>query len=128
MLLHAGSAIAEPFEMDVAETDEVRVHYFDPFQTHLVPHIVRNFHSSVEFQKRTFNWQPHEKSTVILTDLTDYGNAGAGASPYNGIAVYIAPASRTLDQHISQLRKRVEIDPKNPQIIHTVHGAGYRFE
>lgn len=38
------------------------------------------------------------------------------------------PESRALDQHISQLRKRVERDPANPQIIRTVHGAGYRFE
>ena len=38
------------------------------------------------------------------------------------------PNSRTLDQHISQLRKRVEIDPKNPRIIKTVHGAGYRYD
>ena len=36
--------------------------------------------------------------------------------------------SRSLDQHISQLRKRVERDPKSPEIIRTVHGAGYRFE
>lgn len=38
------------------------------------------------------------------------------------------PNSRTLDQHISQLRKRIEVDPKNPRIIRTVHGAGYRYE
>jgi DNA-binding response OmpR family regulator len=38
------------------------------------------------------------------------------------------PNSRSLDQHISQLRKRIEKDPKNPAIIKTVHGAGYRFE
>lgn len=38
------------------------------------------------------------------------------------------PNSRTLDQHISQLRKRVEIDAKSPRIIRTVHGAGYRYE
>lgn len=38
------------------------------------------------------------------------------------------PNSRTLDQHISQLRKRVERDVKEPRIIRTVHGAGYRFE
>jgi len=38
------------------------------------------------------------------------------------------PNSRSLDQHISQLRKRIEIDPKSPAIIRTVHGAGYRFE
>ena len=38
------------------------------------------------------------------------------------------PNSRTLDQHISQLRKRVEIDPNKPVIIRTVHGAGYRYD
>ncbi len=38
------------------------------------------------------------------------------------------PNSRTLDQHISQLRKRIEVDSKNPAIIKTVHGAGYRFD
>ena len=38
------------------------------------------------------------------------------------------PNSRTLDQHISQLRKRIEIDAKDPQVIRTVHGVGYRFD
>jgi two-component system, OmpR family, alkaline phosphatase synthesis response regulator PhoP len=38
------------------------------------------------------------------------------------------PNSRTLDQHISKLRKKIEDDPKAPDIIKTVHGTGYRFE
>ncbi len=38
------------------------------------------------------------------------------------------PNSRSLDQHISQLRKRIEKDPKSPRIIRTVHGAGYRYD
>jgi DNA-binding response OmpR family regulator len=38
------------------------------------------------------------------------------------------PSSRTLDQHISQLRKRVERDPRRPAIILTVHSAGYRYD
>ena len=37
------------------------------------------------------------------------------------------PGSRTLDQHISKLRKKIEDQPDNPGIIETVHGAGYRF-
>ncbi len=38
------------------------------------------------------------------------------------------PNSRTLDQMVSQLRNRIELDPKNPRIIQTVYGAGYRYE
>jgi DNA-binding response OmpR family regulator len=37
------------------------------------------------------------------------------------------PESRTLDQHIAKLRKRIETDPANPEIIETVRGTGYRF-
>ncbi|SFG30681.1 response regulator transcription factor [Neptunomonas qingdaonensis] len=36
--------------------------------------------------------------------------------------------SRTLDQHISKLRKVIELNPKTPRIISTVHGIGYRFD
>lgn len=36
--------------------------------------------------------------------------------------------SRTLDQHISKLRKAIELNGKAPRIITTVHGIGYRFE
>jgi len=34
---------------------------------------------------------------------------------------------RTLDSHISKLRKKLEPDPGNPQYIQTVYGFGYRF-
>jgi two-component system, OmpR family, alkaline phosphatase synthesis response regulator PhoP len=36
--------------------------------------------------------------------------------------------SRALDQFISALRRKVETDPKEPRIITTVHGVGYRFD
>jgi len=35
--------------------------------------------------------------------------------------------TRTLDQHIAQLRKKVELDSANPELIVTVHGVGYRW-
>ncbi len=35
--------------------------------------------------------------------------------------------TRTLDQHIAGLRKKIEDDPANPRHITTVHGVGYRF-
>ena len=35
--------------------------------------------------------------------------------------------TRTLDQHIAMLRKKIEKDPARPRHITTVHGTGYRF-
>ena len=37
------------------------------------------------------------------------------------------PDSRTLDQHIFLLRKKIEPDPANPQIIQSVRAVGYRL-
>jgi len=35
--------------------------------------------------------------------------------------------TRTLDQHVAQLRKKIEINPDTPTTILTVHGVGYRY-
>lgn len=35
--------------------------------------------------------------------------------------------SRIIDQHVKNLRQKMEEDPKNPLFIRTVFGAGYRF-
>ena len=36
--------------------------------------------------------------------------------------------SRTLDQHIAKLRKKIEPDPSHPRTVTTVHGLGYRYD
>jgi len=37
------------------------------------------------------------------------------------------PESRTLDQHIAKLRKKLGDDPAEPRVLETVRGVGYRF-
>ena len=34
---------------------------------------------------------------------------------------------RSIDTHVSNLRKKIEKDPAHPEYIHTVYGIGYRF-
>jgi len=36
--------------------------------------------------------------------------------------------TRTLDQHIAQLRKKIEQNSHDPALIMTVHGMGYRYD
>jgi DNA-binding response OmpR family regulator len=43
-----------------------------------------------------------------------------------GYDVY--PTTRTVDNHIARLRKKVEDEPDKPRWIQTVRGAGYLFE
>ena len=42
-----------------------------------------------------------------------------------GIETYMQ--SRTVDNHIVQLRKIFEQNPKNPKLILSIHGSGYKF-
>ena len=48
-----------------------------------------------------------------ILDLADHG----GKEPFD----------RSIDAHIVQLRRKIERDPRQPEIIKTVYGAGYLF-
>ena len=37
------------------------------------------------------------------------------------------PTTRTIDNHVLKLRKKLERDPERPRHLVTVHGVGYRF-
>jgi two-component system alkaline phosphatase synthesis response regulator PhoP len=37
------------------------------------------------------------------------------------------PSTRTVDVHVAWLRQKLEDDPKQPQLILTIHGLGYKF-
>jgi len=34
---------------------------------------------------------------------------------------------RTVDSHVKNLRRKIEIDPRSPRLVHTVMGGGYRL-
>ncbi len=38
------------------------------------------------------------------------------------------PTTRTVDNHVASLRRKIEPDPDQPRWIRTVHGVGYRLE
>lgn len=40
---------------------------------------------------------------------------------------YYEKGDRAIDSHIKNLRQKIEIDSRNPRIIQTVYGIGYRF-
>ena len=41
---------------------------------------------------------------------------------------YAAADTRTVDMHVFRLRRKIEKDPENPALLHTVRGRGYRLQ
>lgn len=58
----------------------------------------------------------HRGQTITRSDLLDQV---WGMNDY--------PTTRTVDNHILKLRKKIEKDPANPDFIITIHGLGYKF-
>lgn len=99
-----GAARGEPFKLQAQESEDLRLLYVDPTQTYLTPHVTRTFVNAIDFQKRLFDWEPWDKTTVLLMDLSDYGNGAAYSSPSNGIHLEIAPVSRTFEAFVASER------------------------
>jgi len=84
-------------ELSSIETDDLRLLYFDPSETYLTPYVVRSFTNSINHQRRLFDYEPSEEVSVLLTDFTDWGNAGAIAVSRNALLVDIAPTPFTFE-------------------------------
>ncbi len=84
-------------ELKYFEATDLRLLYFDPTETYLVPHAARSFQNSLLSQRKVFGYDPYEKVTVLLKDFSDYGNAGALPVPRNAVIVDIAPRALTFE-------------------------------
>ncbi len=91
------AAVAPAQGLKYVETDELRLLYFDPTETYLVPRIIQTYHDSLDRQKSILGYTPTDKTTILLTDFADSGNAGAGAVPANTLTVDIAPIPFTFE-------------------------------
>jgi len=88
---------ASGIDLTTLETKDLVLLYFDPVQTYLTPYVARAFENAINFHKKKFEWQPWDRTTMLLKDFSDYGNAGARASPNNAILLDIAPLSVTME-------------------------------
>ncbi|NNE06416.1 MAG: hypothetical protein HKN15_11895 [Xanthomonadales bacterium] len=104
LLVFSPQLRSEGFSLDMIQTDDLRLLYLDPFQTHLVQHSTRSFQNSMDFQKKIFNWTPYDQTTVLLSDFTDYGNGAAIVSPKNLVIIDIAPKNKILETNPSTER------------------------
>ncbi len=101
------------------------------------PHLPAVFHlGAAEIDRRKFTATRAGRTSVTLTarelKLAEVLAARPGEvmtrdALLNAVwGVDYFGTTRTLDQHVAQLRKKIEADPESPTAIITVHGVGYR--
>ena len=64
-----------------------------------------------------FGWEPSERTTVLLQDFADYGNAHAGAAPRGFLIFDVAPLSRAFETAPSSERMYSSM---NHELVHVV--------
>ena len=88
---------ASGFRLSTLETRNLSLLYLDPIQTYLTPYLGRAFENALAFHKKEFHWEPWERTTVLLKDFSDYGNAAALGSPSNMVLLDVAPLSLSME-------------------------------
>jgi len=92
----ATGADANSLGIESVETPAMRLFYYDSLG-YLVPHAVRTFTNSREWQRRMFGWMPSESTTVLLQDFADYGNAATYAIPRGTMVFDVGPLSHAFE-------------------------------
>lgn len=103
-VLAAYSGAANSEGLKYLETDDLELLYLDPSETYLVPHAARCYENSMGMQHSIFGYEPYDRPTMLMTDFTDYGNAGATPLPRNIIMVDIGPRSLAFETAASAER------------------------
>jgi hypothetical protein len=88
---------ASGFHLSTLETKDLSLLYIDPVQTYLTPYLGRAFENALAFHKKEFHWTPWDRTTVLLKDFSDYGNAAALGSPNNMVLLDVAPLSLSME-------------------------------
>lgn len=92
------------------------------------PFTVRVDQLRIQHQNRKIDISPRELKLLQLFAESPHAVLSRDFLLDQAWGAYYEGTTRTVDQHIAQLRKKIEADPADPKLIHTVHGAGYRFE
>ena len=104
--------------MSYVETKDLRLVYFDSLD-YLRPHSVRTFTNALIWQKKHFDWTPSGPTTVLLTDLADYGNASAGVAPNNRLVFDVSPQSKAFETFPASERM---FSLMNHELVHITQG------
>jgi len=118
LLLTCNAAFADqsPVNITALETPDLRLYYYD-YLADIAPLAIRTFTNALSWQRRMFGWMPSERTTVILQDFADYGNAHAFAAPRGTLIVDVAPLSRAFETSPASERMYTTM---NHELVHVL--------
>jgi hypothetical protein len=110
----------EPNELGMWQVDTpyARFIYFNQLGF-LAPHAIQTFKNSYDWQRARFRWTPSEPVTVLLMDSSDYGNAGAVASPHSRVTFQVSPPSHAFETNSADERF---YSTMNHEMVHIAQG------
>lgn len=116
--LSAAGEEASPLGMSRVDTPDLHLVYFDSLR-YLEPHTIRTYTNSLSWQKRMLGWTPSQPTTILLKDLSDFGNAAAISAPRNLLIFDVAPLSRAFETFTASERM---YSLMNHELVHVAMG------
>jgi hypothetical protein len=95
----AQAPIERESRVGVIETPDLDVVFPGRRYAFLVPHVGGSILNALQFHQELFDWEPTEKTTVLLTDFIDSGNGEATTVPVNLVMLDVAPFSYTYETY-----------------------------
>jgi DNA-binding response OmpR family regulator len=102
------------------EDTKVEIYSFGNVSLDFKTHVTTVDHQKVELSSKEYSimkyFIEHENEVVHRHDMLE-----------KVWGFEVSPTTRTVDNYILELRKKLEKDPSNPKHILTIRGAGYKF-
>jgi hypothetical protein len=117
LLALTACAPAAHAQIEVIETDDLRLTYPAPMLSFIAPYTARCFENSMRFHKKLWGYTPSDPVNVMLDDFTDYGNAGVWVNPRNSMVLHIAPSSFVYETGPSNERINFTM---NHEVVHVL--------
>jgi hypothetical protein len=116
-----GSSLAQ---FKVIETPMQRLVSYGDASSYIVKYVGSCVENALGFQMKLYNYTPSEKITVIMHDLSDYGNAGASTIPRNFVMIAIAPSNFVYETAPANERINTTMNHEFVHIATLDQGAG----
>src|SRR5215470_7436332 len=117
-------APARAIHLDTIETADLRLVYPGPTLGFLAPYAAQCFENSMRFHRRLFGYVPRERTTVLLVDDSDFGNAAVIGSPRNTMSIQIEPMNSVYETAPSNERINFVMNHELAHVVTLDQAAG----